>query len=170
MLVASDEKTDRELKVVKIPLGRAAASSFDPDDQYDLARYFASRADAEKLGPSRIAKIMEGSLKKQAANPASPLQAEVSVRVLLSTATFSLAVHEAAFLQTLLAELSAVLFHAVTPSTKAKRVAAHSETTATATPALEASHLATLRRRFSSARALDGLNVSFTLLNRSAGM
>lgn len=75
MLVASDEKTDRELKVVKIPLGRAAASSFDPDDQFDLARYFASRADAEKLGPSRIAKIMEGSLKKQAANPASPLQA-----------------------------------------------------------------------------------------------
>ena len=28
MLVASDEKTDRELKVVKIPLGRAAASIF----------------------------------------------------------------------------------------------------------------------------------------------
>ena len=75
MLVATTDKSDRELKVVKVPLGRSAAPSFDPDDQYDLARFFASRGDAEKLGAARIQGIMAKSLERQAKNPASPLQA-----------------------------------------------------------------------------------------------
>mmetsp|Transcript_5052 Transcript_5052/g.14969 ORF Transcript_5052/g.14969 Transcript_5052/m.14969 type:complete len:260 (-) Transcript_5052:29-808(-) len=74
MLVAADEKTDRELKLLKVPLGRAAAASFAPEDQLDLAKFFSSRQDAEALGPKRIADVMGRSLALQAKNPASPLQ------------------------------------------------------------------------------------------------
>jgi hypothetical protein len=73
MLTATGEG-DTELKLLKVPLGRAAAASFAPEDQLVLAKYFSSRTDAEKIGPSKIASIMKASLQKQAANPQSPLQ------------------------------------------------------------------------------------------------
>ena len=73
MLTATGEN-DTELKLLKVPLGRAAAASFAPDDQLVLAKYFSSRTDAEKIGPSKIASIMKASLQKQASNPQSPLQ------------------------------------------------------------------------------------------------
>ena len=73
MLTATGEN-DTELKLLKVPLGRAAAASFAPEDQLVLAKYFSSRTDAEKIGPSKIASIMKASLQKQAANPQSPLQ------------------------------------------------------------------------------------------------
>ena len=55
MLVANDEASDRELRLLKVPLGRAAATSFDEESQYDLARYFSSRSDADRLGAPRVA-------------------------------------------------------------------------------------------------------------------
>ena len=73
MLTATGDN-DTELKLLKVPLGRAAAASFAPDDQLVLAKYFSSRTDAEKIGPSKIASIMKASLQKQASNPQSPLQ------------------------------------------------------------------------------------------------
>ena len=73
MLTATGDN-DTELKLLKVPLGRAAAASFAPDDQLVLAKYFSSRTDAEKIGPAKIASIMKASLQKQAANPQSPLQ------------------------------------------------------------------------------------------------
>ena len=73
MLTATGEN-DTELKPLKVPLGRAAAASFAPDDQLVLAKYFSSRTDAEKIGASKIAAIMKASLQKQASNPQSPLQ------------------------------------------------------------------------------------------------
>ena len=73
MLTATGEN-DTELKLLKVPLGRAAAASFAPEDQLVLAKYFSSRSDAEKIGPSKIASMMKGSLQKQASNPQSPLQ------------------------------------------------------------------------------------------------
>ena len=73
MLTATGDN-DTELKLLKVPLGRAAAASFAPEDQLVLAKYFSSRTDAEKIGPSKIASIMKASLQKQASNPQSPLQ------------------------------------------------------------------------------------------------
>ena len=73
MLTATGEN-DTELKLLKVPLGRAAAASFAPDDQLVLAKYFSSRTDAEKIGPAKIAAIMKALLQKQASNPQSPLQ------------------------------------------------------------------------------------------------
>ena len=73
MLTATGDN-DTELKLLKVPLGRAAAASFAPEDQLVLAKYFSSRTDAEKIGPAKIAAIMKASLQKQASNPQSPLQ------------------------------------------------------------------------------------------------
>ena len=42
MLTATGEN-DTELKLLKVPLGRAAAASFAPEDQLVLAKYFSSR-------------------------------------------------------------------------------------------------------------------------------
>ena len=65
---------DSELRLLKIPLGREAGTSFAPEDQLTLATYFSSRADAERIGAAKIAGIMKASLVKQATNPSSPLQ------------------------------------------------------------------------------------------------
>lgn len=74
MLVASDAKKQREVKLVKVPLGRTAVTSFTPDEQIELSRYFASRQAAEAIGSSRIADILLRSLQRQAASPRSPLE------------------------------------------------------------------------------------------------
>ena len=64
MLTATGEN-DTELKLLKVPLGRAAAASFAPEDQLVLAKYFSSRTDADKIGPAKVAAIMKVSLQKQ---------------------------------------------------------------------------------------------------------
>lgn len=73
MLIAADAARDRELKLIKVPLGREAAASFDPEAQLALARYFSDRGAADAAGPASIAKIMAASLQRQATSPASPL-------------------------------------------------------------------------------------------------
>ena len=85
MLVAADAASDRELRLVKVPLGRGAAASFDMEAQLALVKYFESRADAARAGPAAVARIMKASLEKQAASPQSPLQ-----RVALDPATAAL--------------------------------------------------------------------------------
>lgn len=69
MLVASSGS--QEVKLLKIPLGRSAATSFEPPEQVELSRYFASRQSG--IPERRIAEIFASSLARQAANPASPL-------------------------------------------------------------------------------------------------
>lgn len=74
MLLATNAKTQREVKLVKVPLGQSAAASFDPPEQIELSRYFSSRQAAEALGPGRVAAIFRRSLEKQVASPRSPLE------------------------------------------------------------------------------------------------
>ncbi|KAJ1459474.1 hypothetical protein M885DRAFT_511465, partial [Pelagophyceae sp. CCMP2097] len=74
MLLASDA-SGTELKLLKVPLGRAAASSFEPEEQLALAEYFADRKRAESTGASGVAAILARSLQKQVDSPASPLKA-----------------------------------------------------------------------------------------------
>ena len=69
MLTATGEN-DTELKLLKVPLGRAAAASFAPEDQLVLAKYFSSRTDAEKIGPSKIASIMKAVAAEAGFEPA----------------------------------------------------------------------------------------------------
>jgi len=82
MLVASS--SSQEVKLLKIPLGRSAATSFEPEEQIELSRYFASRQSG--VEPKRVADIFASSLQRQAANPASPL---LAATVDLDSATVS---------------------------------------------------------------------------------
>lgn len=83
MLTASKEKMD--IKLVKIPLGRSAATNFEPDEQLDLAMFFNSRADAERITDQRIREIFQRSLDRQAQAPSSPLQSASVTTVATTT-------------------------------------------------------------------------------------
>ena len=72
MLTATSDY-GRELKLLKVPLGVAAASSFGPDDQIEMSRYFSSKQEAERIGTKRIADIFRQSLLRQVKSPSSPL-------------------------------------------------------------------------------------------------
>lgn len=85
MLIASDET--REVKLLKVPLGRSAASSFDPEEQFDLSKYFSSRQAATEIGDARIAQIFKNSLQRQVASPTSPLQSVDGLEYESSTKT-----------------------------------------------------------------------------------
>lgn len=72
MLLASDG-SKREVKLLKIPLGRAAVNSFEPEEQVELARFFASKRAADDIGVEKVAGIFRNSLDRQAKSDASPL-------------------------------------------------------------------------------------------------
>ena len=72
MLAASDG-LKREVKLLKIPLGRAAVTSFEPEEQVELARFFASKQAADDIGVEKGACIFRNSLDRQAKSNTSPL-------------------------------------------------------------------------------------------------
>lgn len=74
MLSATDKyNKDIEMKLLRLPLGRDLSATLPLEDQARLATFF-SGAKAERCAPEQAVAVMGGVLKRQTADPASPLQ------------------------------------------------------------------------------------------------